>query len=81
MSGPSRWKEREPSDWDRAWVEALLATGRQDEAQRFRWARFEARLDAAHLRAYLKALPDFEDVVAERRRSTTRSAFRHFALP
>jgi hypothetical protein len=35
--------------WDQAWVAALLATGRQDEAQRFRWARFEARLDAVHL--------------------------------
>jgi hypothetical protein len=65
-------------DWDQAWVTALLATGRRDEAQRFRWARFEARLDAAHLRAYLKALPDFEDVLAERKALDHALAFPHF---
>jgi hypothetical protein len=66
-------------DWDRAWVTALLATGRRDEARRFRWARFEARLDAAHLRAYLKALPDFEDVVAERKALEHALGFPRFA--
>ena len=67
-------------DWERAWVEALLATGRQEEAQQFRWARFEARLDATHLRAYLKALPDFEDVVAERKALDHALGFPHFAV-
>jgi len=67
-------------DWDQAWVAALLATGRHDEAQRFRRARFEARLDAAHLRAYLKALPDFEDVVAERKALDHALAFPHFSI-
>jgi hypothetical protein len=52
-------------DWEMAWVEALLATDRRDEAQSFRWSCFERRLDTSHLRAYLKALPDFEDVLAE----------------
>lgn len=52
-------------DWELAWVEALLATDRRDEAQSFRWSCFERRLDGNHLRAYLKALPDFEDVLAE----------------
>ncbi len=66
--------------WDQAWVAALLATGRHDEAQQFRWARFEARLDAAHLRAYLKALPDFEDVAAERKALDHALGFPHFAL-
>jgi hypothetical protein len=66
-------------DWDRAWVEALLATGRHGEAQRFRWARFEARLDAPFLRAHLEALPDFEDVVAERKALDHALAFPHFA--
>jgi hypothetical protein len=66
-------------DWNQAWIEALLATGRQDEAQRFRWTRFEARLDAAHLRAYLKALPDFEDVVAERKALDHALGFPRFA--
>jgi len=67
-------------DWERAWVEALLATGRQEEAQRFRWTRFETRLDATHLRAYLKALPDFEDVVAERKALDHALGFPHFAV-
>src|SRR4051794_2767382 len=67
-------------EWERAWVEALLATDRQDEAQQFRWAKFEDRLDAAHLRAYLKALPDFEDVVAERKALDHALGFRHFAI-
>jgi hypothetical protein len=66
--------------WDQAWVAALLATGRQEEAQRFRWARFEACLDAAHLRAYLKALPDFEDVAAERKALEHALGFPHFTL-
>jgi hypothetical protein len=66
--------------WDQAWVAALLATGRQDEAQRFRWTRFEARLDAAHLRAYLKALPDFEDVVAERKALEHALGFPRFTI-
>ena len=67
-------------DWDRAWVAALLAAGRQEEAQRFRWGRFEARLDAEHLRAYLKALPDFEDVAAERKALEHALAFPHFGM-
>lgn len=66
-------------DWDQAWVAALLATGRHDEAQRFRWSRFEASLNAARLRAYLKALPDFEDVVAEQKALDHALGFRHFA--
>lgn len=66
-------------DWDQAWVAALEATGRQGKAQEFRWARFEARLDAGHLRAYLKALPDFEDVVAERKALDHALAFPSFA--
>jgi hypothetical protein len=65
--------------WEQAWVEALLATGRQDEAQRFHWARFEASLDAAHLRAYLEALPEFEDVVAEHKALDHALAFPRFA--
>ena len=73
-------EEAGAGDWDRAWVAALLAAGRQEEAQRFRWARFEARLDAEHLRAYLKALPDFEDVAAEREALEHALAFPHFGM-
>lgn len=66
--------------WNQAWVAALLAAGRVEEAQRFRWARFEARLDAGQLRAYLKALPDFEDVTAERKALDHALAFSHFEM-
>jgi hypothetical protein len=79
-----RWafalEEAGAGDWDRAWVAALLATGRHEAAQRFRRARFEARLDAEHLRAYLKALPDFEDVAAERKALEHALAFPHFGM-
>jgi hypothetical protein len=53
--------------WEEAYIEALDATGRQDQAQRLRWAAFEERLSSTHLRAYLKRLPDFEGVEAEDR--------------
>ena len=45
----------------------MEALGRQDEAQAFRWQCFERALNTAHLRAYLKRLPDFEDLEAEER--------------
>ncbi len=66
------------TDWELAWVEALLATDRRDEAQRFRWSCFEHRLDADHLRAYLKELPDFEDVLAEEKALDHALAFPNF---
>ena len=45
----------------------LEALGRLEEAQAFRWDRFAATLNAAHLRAYLRKLPDFDNVEAEQR--------------
>ena len=40
----------------------ILAAGKDTEAaQRLRWATFEASLDVDLLRAYVAALPDFED--------------------
>ena len=78
-------KEGSPEAWqsfvDRlgvAWVEALLATDRRDEAQSFRWSCFKRRLDARHLHAYLKALPDFEDVLAEEKALDYALTFPHF---
>ncbi len=51
------------------WVEARLATldalDRKDEAQALRLDRFRRTLDAGMLRAYLKRLPDFDDIEAE----------------
>ena len=55
------------SGWEEAYIEALDATGQQEQAQQLRWAAFEERLSVTHLRAYLKRLPDFEDVEAEDR--------------
>lgn len=51
--------------WEDVYLDALQANGRTDEAQRRRWAAFEATLSIPRLRAFLKGLPDFEDVVAE----------------
>jgi hypothetical protein len=53
--------------WDDAMIATLIALDRQDDAQTHRWACFEDRLSLPHLRDYLKALPDFEDVEAEDR--------------
>ncbi|RZL84592.1 MAG: hypothetical protein EOP66_02605 [Sphingomonas sp.] len=45
----------------------LDALGRSDDAQAKRWQAFERGLDADYLRAYLKRLPDFDDIDAEAR--------------
>lgn len=58
------WPEFE---WEDARIEVLDALGRGDEAQAARWSCFERALSAEHLRAYLKRLPDFDDVEAEAR--------------
>src|SRR4051794_14856469 len=70
-----------PSDnaWEETYIEALEATGKKDEAQRLRWAAFEQRLSANQLRAYLKRLPDFEDVEAEERAMKHALGFRSFS--
>ena len=54
-------------DWEDARIDALEALGRRDEAQKMRWRCFELCLSEPHLRAYLKRLPDFEDMEAEER--------------
>lgn len=54
-------------DWENARIEVLEALGRGDDAQAARWSCFERALSAEHLRAYLKRLPDFDDVEAEAR--------------
>jgi len=55
----------ERAAWEEIYLDALQANGRQDEAQRRRWAAFEATLSIPRLRSFLKGLPDFDDVVAE----------------
>jgi hypothetical protein len=54
-------------EWEDARIEVLDALGRGDEAHAARWSCFERALSAEHLRAYLKRLPDFDDVEAEER--------------
>ncbi len=54
-------------EWEDARVDVLDALGRGDEAQAALWSCFERSLSATHLRAYLKRLPDFDDIEAERR--------------
>ena len=56
-----------PFEWEQVRLDVMEALGRNDEAQAFRWQCFERTLSIAHLRAYLKRLPDFEDLEAEER--------------
>jgi len=58
---------RIPFEWEQTRLDVLEALGRVEEAQTFRWTCFERSLDAAHLRAHLKRLPDFKDMEAEER--------------
>ena len=53
--------------WDDAYISTLTVLGRHNGAQAHRWLCFENRLSVDHLRAFLKGLPDFEDVEAEDR--------------
>jgi len=54
-----------PFEWEAAYTQVLEALGRKEEAQEFRWQSFERMLNADHLRAFLKRLPDFDDMEAE----------------
>jgi hypothetical protein len=54
-------------EWEDAYLAALEMDGQADLAQELRWAAFERRLDGERLRAYLRRLPDFDDVDAEER--------------
>jgi hypothetical protein len=66
------------SAWEEVYIEALDATGQEELAQQLRWAAFEERLSSIQLRAYLKKLPDFEDVEAEERATRHALGFRSF---
>jgi hypothetical protein len=54
-----------PFEWQQARVDALTALDRNEDAQAFRWLCFEQTLDDQHLRAFIRRLPDFEDMEAE----------------
>ena len=53
----------------------MEALGHKEEAQAFRWSCFERTLNDAHLREYLKRLPEFEDIEAEQRAMATALGF------
>jgi hypothetical protein len=53
--------------WEDARIAVLEALGNADAAQAARWECFERSLSSTHLRAYLKRLPDFEDLEAEKK--------------
>jgi len=55
------------AEWSDARIAALEALERKDEAQELRWDYFQISLSVPHLRDYLKAFPDFEDMEAEER--------------
>jgi len=48
-------------------IVALEALGRKADAQDLRWTTFQRFLSVTHLRAYLRVLPDFDDIEAEER--------------
>lgn len=56
-----------PREWQDTRLDVLEALGRKEDAQAFRWACFERTLLSDYLRAFLKRLPDFEDIEAEER--------------
>ena len=56
-----------PFEWEQVRLNVMETLGRNNEARAFRWQCFERTLSVAHLRAYLKRLPDFEDLEAEER--------------
>jgi hypothetical protein len=46
-------------------IDILDALGRGEDAKQFQWTCFERSLNAVHLRAYLKRLPEFDDLEVE----------------
>ncbi len=67
------------SAWENAYIDALDAAGQPERAQRLRWSIFERQLSTELLRAYLKRLPDFEDIEAEDRAMQHAFGFGSFA--
>lgn len=64
-------------EFEDARIKVLEALGRDAEAQSARWTCFADALSAEHLRAYLKRLPDFDDVEAETRALDHAEQYRH----
>lgn len=54
-----------PFEWEAIYADTLEKLERNDNAQTLRWQWFERNLSGKHLRAFLKRLPDFDDMEAE----------------
>ena len=54
-----------PAEWDMARIAVLQDLGREADAQAARLALFHRTLDPDALRAYVRRLPDFDDIEAE----------------
>lgn len=65
-------------DWERVWIDALEAAGRLDEAQQERWQAFERSLTPEYLKAYIKRLPDFDDIEAQEKGFTFAARYPDF---
>lgn len=64
--------------WEDVFLDALEADGQTELAQETRWAAFEKRLATDRLRAFLKRLPDFDDVEAEDRAMSVARTYAGF---
>lgn len=65
--------------WHAAHIEVLQAQGRDSTAQAERWAAFERTLSPDMLRAHLKRLADFDDVIATDRATAIAAGHPRFA--
>ena len=64
--------------WQGAYIETLERSGKLEAAQAERWASFEQTLSADHLRAFVKRLADFDDVIATEKALDLAAAHERF---
>ncbi|WP_406648746.1 hypothetical protein QEZ52_06510 [Aliisedimentitalea scapharcae] len=79
LNADQEGRTQEHDAWDEAYIECLMALGRDEDAQEHRWSCFGASLNQKHLRAYLRRLPDFDDVEAEEQAKQIVLAFHSFS--
>ncbi|CAL4867890.1 hypothetical protein MMA231_02162 [Asticcacaulis sp. MM231] len=65
LDGARQGRGLPPAEWIEARLQTLEVLDYKDEAQVLRLEQFRQTLDSGYLRAYLKRLPDFDDIEAE----------------
>ena len=65
-------------DWQRVRINVLDALERSSDAQNERWQVFASGLNADYAKAYIKRLPDFDDIEAESRALSFASQYPSF---